>query len=124
VAKRTGQTGALIARRRQRAARLSAVAGIITATLALFFGARNHAETYWIVIISVPPIALSLAAAVQYRRTAHTGAGAAAAAVYWAFLLVWFFQAVDLFVIGALLQTAAWLLTRPDAKPREDTSTA
>ncbi|MGO9877522.1 MAG: hypothetical protein ACLPVY_27430 [Acidimicrobiia bacterium] len=83
-----------------------------------------HAEPYWLVMITVPPVALSVAATVQYRLTTHSGAGAAAAAVYWAFLLVWNFQAGVLFFFGALLQTGAWFLTRPQAKARHDTSTA
>ena len=70
----------------------------------------------WLLTITVVPIVMSIAAAIQYRRSAHTGAGAAAAAVYWALFVVLFFHAAELFFFGALLQTAAWFISRPRVK--------
>jgi hypothetical protein len=73
---------------------------------------------FWILSIGAPPIALSLLAAAQYQRGHHTGAGAAAAAVYWVLLITYNIRAAALYLIGALLQTTAWFLSRPRRSAR------
>ena len=67
----------------------------------------------WLAIIAVLPIALSLAAAVQYKCGAHGGAGAAATAVYWVLFAIFIVRVGVAFVPGALLQTSAWFVARP-----------
>jgi hypothetical protein len=104
--------------RRRRAARLSALAGLITA---LIFGAdalSRPSVSVWLLWIAVPPIALSGAAAFQYRRREGTGAGAAAAATYWVSIYLFTFSAGPAYLPGAVLQTVAWFGTRP-RRPRD-----
>jgi hypothetical protein len=102
---------------RRRSAWLSLSASGITALILVWAILRNadHTSSWllWILMIGAPPIVLSLIAAAQYRRAHGTGAGAAAAAVYWVLLLVYNVRAADLYMLGALLQTGAWFLSRP-----------
>ena len=102
---------------RRTSARLSLAATGVTTLILVWAVLRNSDASswwlFWTLSIGVPPIALSLLAAGQYRRGRNTGAGAAAAAVYWVLLIVYNFRAADLFLIGALLQTTAWFHSRP-----------
>lgn len=84
------------------------------AFLARFADASRSWEV-WLVTIAVPPVAVSLVAAAQYRWTPYSGAGAAATVVYWlmVFLLMW--RAGTAYVPGAVLQTVAWFVSRPRA---------
>jgi hypothetical protein len=104
-------------RRRSVSAWLSVAAAGITALILVWAILRNpdHSTSWlrWVVMIGVPPIVLSVIAAVQYRRGHSTGAGAAAAAVYCVLLLIYNVRAADLYIIGALLQTGAWFVSRP-----------
>jgi fatty acid desaturase len=68
---------------------------------------------YWIAVITLPPLIISLAAAWQYRFGKHSGAGAAAAVITWAFCAVYLFTAGTLFFFSALLLTVAWWRGRP-----------
>jgi hypothetical protein len=112
VADSTSDPGA-----RRGSALLSLAAAGVTGAILAWATLRNSDSTsawlFWILSIGVPPIVLSLVAAAQYRRGHSTGAGAAAAAVYLVFLLVYNLRAADLFFIGALLQSAAWFRSRP-----------
>ena len=72
----------------------------------------NSSELTFLIWISFPPIVFSVAAAVQYRQTSQRGAGASAAVVYWLFIVVFYIQGGQVFVPGALLQTAAWWVSR------------
>lgn len=102
--------------RRRKSAWLSAIAAGVTASLFLTSAVKYNTQApnrAWLLMIALPPIVLSVAAWVQYLRTTHTGAGAAAAAVYWVMFVVFFFHAGEAFVLGALLQTVAWYLSRP-----------
>ena len=107
--------------RRTRSTWLSALAAFVTAVVLVWAMLRVDSSTsgywfVWIATIGIPPIVLSIAAAVQYRWGESTGAGAAAAALYWVFLVVFNVRAIDLFFFGALLQTAAWFISRPRAR--------
>jgi hypothetical protein len=108
-------------RARRVSARLSLAAATATALILVWATLRNSDSTrgwlLWIVAIGLPPIVLSLIAAVQYRRSSSTGAGAAAAAVYWVLLIIYNVRAADLYLLGALLQTAAWFIGRPRHSP-------
>jgi hypothetical protein len=102
---------------------LSAVAACVTAALFAWslvihsYGSDASAPTRtWLLVIGLPAIIASAAAAIQYRKTLHTGAGAAAAAVYWVLFAVFLVSAVDAFLPGALLQTAAWFVSRPSRR--------
>jgi hypothetical protein len=101
--------------RRRRSALLSTIAAALTASffvLAIVVDSSS-AITEWLLTIGLPPVVSSVVAAVQYRRTPHTGAGAAAAVLYWVFLVVFYLEGGLVFVPGALLQTAAWFVSRP-----------
>ena len=84
----------------------------------------SHSWFVWIAMIGLPPIVLSIAAAVQYRWGHSTGAGAAAVALYWVFLIVFNVRAADLFFFGALFQTVAWFVSRPRSKRTRPVPTA
>jgi hypothetical protein len=105
------------ARARRRSAWLSLAAAGVTALILVVAALTNSDATrgwlFWLLWIGVPPIALSLIAAAQYGRGHFTGAGAAAAAVYWILFIVYSVRAAPLYLIGALLQTTAWFLSRP-----------
>lgn len=100
-------------RRRRRSALLSLLAAGVTAAIFAWAAISNPWELRWILSIGWAPIALSIAAAIQYRWRIHSGAGAAAAAVYWVLVVLIFFQAGIAFLIGAVLQTCAWYISRP-----------
>lgn len=107
--------------RRRRSASLSALAAGVTATFFVWAIVVDPSSlTRWLVTIGLPPVALSVAAAVQYRRTSHTGAGAAAAALYWAFVFAIYVRGGLVFVPGALLQTTAWFVSRPRSSRSQD----
>ncbi|MGZ4691667.1 MAG: hypothetical protein ACXV9P_04560 [Acidimicrobiia bacterium] len=59
------------------------------------------------------PVVVSLAAAYQYRWKTYTGAGAAAAVVFWIWVVTGRLTYGTGFVIGAVLQTCAWYISRP-----------
>jgi len=67
----------------------------------------------WLVIISLPAVAVSATAAGQYRWGRHTGAGAAAAVLLWVIVLVFNVAAGVEYFPAAVLQTIAWLISRP-----------
>ena len=102
-------------RARRASAWLSLAAAGVTGLILLWAILRNSDHTQgwltWILTIGLPPIALSLVAAAQYRR--GQGAGAAAPAVYWILLVIYNVRAGELYFFGALLQTGAWFLSRP-----------
>ena len=105
-------------KRRRRSALLSALAASVTAaffvwSLAIHSNGSDGSVRVWLMLIGIPPIALSVLAAVQYLRTSHTGAGAASTAVYWVLTIVFFVSAGSAFLLGAILQTAAWFVSRP-----------
>jgi hypothetical protein len=104
-------------RARRASASLSLAAASVTALILVWGILRESDPTrgwlLWVLTIGVPPIVLSLIAGAQYRRGNSTGAGAAAAAVYWILLIIYNIRAADLYLLGALLQTAAWFLSRP-----------
>jgi hypothetical protein len=106
-----------LSRRRRVSTWLSLVAAATTALILVWDILRDgpHSAIWlrWVLTIGVPPIVLSVIAAVQYRRGQSTGASAAAAALYWILLVMYNVRAADLYVIGALLQTSAWFLSRP-----------
>jgi hypothetical protein len=111
-------------RQRMRSALLSALAALATAALLVVAvlsadDSTSRSWFVWIATIGVPPIGFSLVAAAQYRFRHSTGAGAAAAAVYWVFLIGYNVRAAGLFLIGTVLQTAAWMVSRPRS-PRRD----
>ena len=108
----------LVTRRRRRSALLSAVAALLTA---VFFFPKGVTEglpfaRLWLEM-SIPTVALSVAAAIQYRWKEHSGAGAAAAALYWVFVLLGQLSYGTGFVIQAVLQTWAWYISRPGRQP-------
>jgi ABC-type Na+ efflux pump permease subunit len=117
-------------RRRRWSTVLSALAAIITVAI---FGASflfwNHDDSVriWLAWIAVPPVCLSAAATVQYARGEHSGAGAAAAAVYWVLIVLTVMRALEGLFLGAVLQTAAWFISRPGrdatAVPRRNART-
>jgi len=108
-------------RTRRISARLSLAAATVTALILVWAILRNSDSTsgwlVWILTIGVPPIVVSLFAGAQYRWTNGTGAGAAAAAVYWVLLIIYSVRAADLYLFGALLQTSAWFIGRPRPSP-------
>jgi hypothetical protein len=106
-------TGEPKTRMQRRAALLSAVAAGITALIFAWAIIASSDEATWLIAISLPPIASSLLATVQYRRSWHPVAGKAAVAIYWVFLLVYWIEGGIVFLPGALLQTAALFITRP-----------
>jgi hypothetical protein len=67
----------------------------------------------WLVIISLPAIAVSASAAAQYRWGRHSGAGAAAAVVLWVLVLLFNLRAGVAYFPAAVLQTVAWFISRP-----------
>lgn len=100
-------------RRRRRSAVLSFVAASTTLVVFASFAVTTSSSIRaWLVFIAVPAVAMSVAAGVQYLRTAYTGAGAAAVAVYWTLVLL-NFRAGPAYVPGAVLQTIAWFVSRP-----------
>jgi hypothetical protein len=102
--------------RRRRSALLSAIAALITTALfgvSLVLYQATTPFKVWILVIGLPPIILSVAAALQYSRTPYTGAGAAATAVYWVLVITLFVSAGVAYMPGAVLQTVAWYLSRP-----------
>jgi hypothetical protein len=109
--------------RRTRSVWLSALAAFVTAAVlvwaVLSVDSSNSGYWFlWIATVGIPPIVLSVAAAAQYRWRDSTGAGAAAAAVYWVvvfnvWVVVFNARLIDLFFFGALFQTAAWFISRP-----------
>jgi hypothetical protein len=102
---------------RRMSARLSLAAAGVTGLVLLWAILANSDQSQgwlrWILSIGLPPIVLSLVAALQYQRGQSWSAGAAAAAVYWVLLVVLNVEGAGLYVLGALLQTAAWFLSRP-----------
>jgi hypothetical protein len=110
----TGSEGR--ARRRRRSALLSALAAGVTAALFVWDGLSREAygpHLVWLLWIGLPTVAVSAAAAIQYRWKTHSGAGAAGAVVYWVFIVVFSTQEAGAFLIGAILQTCAWYISRP-----------
>jgi hypothetical protein len=110
--------GVAVDRRRRRSAVLSLLAACVTfALFAWAFLARDadasRSWKVWLLTIAVPPIALSLVAAAQYRWTPYSGAGAAATAVYWLMVVLLMLRAGPAYVPGAVLQTVAWFVSRP-----------
>ncbi len=107
--------------KRERSRKLStwlSLAAAGTTVLILLFAIlrnsdRTHAWLIWTMTIGLPPIVLSTLAAAQYRSGQSTGAGAAAAAVYWTLLIIYNSRSATLYFLGAPLQTAAWFLSRP-----------
>jgi cytochrome bd-type quinol oxidase subunit 2 len=109
--------------RRRRSAMLSAVAACVTIALfAWSFVIHSHGSDAsapirtWLLMIGLPAIIVSAAAALQYAKTLHTGAGAAAAVLYWVLFAVFLLSAAEAFLPGALLQTAAWFVSRPSRR--------
>jgi hypothetical protein len=104
-------------RARRASAWLSVAAAGVTGLILVWAILSNSDHTQgwliWVLTIGIPPIALSLVAAAQYRRGQSAGAGAAAASVYWVLLVIYNVRAGQLYFFGALLQTAAWFLSRP-----------
>jgi hypothetical protein len=105
-------------KRRRRSALLSALAAGFTAavfvwSIAIHSNGSDGPVRVWLIMIALPPVVLSVLAAAQYARTSHTGAGAAATAVYWVLTVLFFVSAGGAFLLGAILQTAAWFICRP-----------
>ena len=103
---------------RRRSANLSAVAAVVT-TIVLGIGIATGpaSDTAWLIFIIVfafPPIALSVVAAARYRRPPPSGTRVekAAVVVYWVFVVVFWLEGGVVLIPGALLQTAAWYVSR------------
>ncbi|HEY3723657.1 MAG TPA: hypothetical protein VGN59_09905 [Acidimicrobiia bacterium] len=107
----------LVRRRRRRSGLLCLIAGCITALFFIPKGLTDGSPVgiFWL-IVSIPSIGFSLAAAYQYRNGEYTGAGAAAAAVSWIYVLLGEFEWGSGFFIQAVLQTCAWYISRPGRK--------
>ena len=111
-------------KRRRRSALFSLLAAAVMVVLfgwALSaYGDRQYAVEVWLVTIGLPPTLVSLAAAAQYRWRDHSGAGAAAAVLYWVFAVVLLTRAGGPFIMAGLLQTYAWFVSRPGREDRQD----
>lgn len=94
------------------------------AVFAASFAFWNHegANRIWLVGVALPPICLSLAAAFQYAHGNHSGAGAAAAVVYWVVIALTLMSALEGLLLGAMLQTTAWFISRPGRATRQPRS--
>ena len=103
---------------RPRSALLSTIAAAVTAiVLAIGIATGPASDTAWlifIIVFALPPIALSVAATVRYRRPPRGGTRIekAAVVVYWVFVVVFWMEGGVVLVPGAVLQTAAWYVSR------------
>ena len=93
-------------------AKLSFAAAAVTAVIAVISFATVSAHLRrWVFFVAVPPIAGSVAQGVQYRRGRNAN-------VFWPVAVYLFFgvyylvAALELYVVGAILQTTAWQLGR------------
>lgn len=102
-------------RRRHRSALLSLIAALVTALIMVPKGLSESLlpwQVFWF-RLAAATVGISVAAAIQYRWFRYSGAGAAAAFVYWMFVFFGEFDYGTAVFIGAVLQTFAWAISRP-----------